>query len=200
MPRRRRHDARGSPRTNKPRIYTRTGDAGETGLFGGGRVPKDDLRVRAYGTIDELNAVIGVVRAGAPPAEIEGVLERLQHQLFDLGAELATPEGAATAARIARTTPDRVEALERDIDRCEAALPALRQFVLPGGTPVAAALHLARTVARRAEREIVSLAAREPVNPELLKYVNRLSDLLFVLARAANQAAGRPDVVWISSR
>ncbi len=181
------------------KIYTRTGDAGETGLFGGGRVSKDDLRVRAYGTIDELNAAIGVARAGAPPPEIEGVLERLQHQLFDLGAELATPERVAAAARISPTTPDRVEALERDIDRYEALLPPLRQFVLPGGTPVAAALHQARTVARRAEREIVSLAGREPVNPELLKYVNRLSDLLFVLARAANHAAGRPDVVWISS-
>jgi len=182
------------------KIYTRTGDGGETGLFGGGRVSKNDLRVRAYGTIDELNAAIGVARAGAPPAEIEGILERLQHQLFDLGAELATPEGAAAAARVARTTPDRVAALERDIDRCQALLPALRQFVLPGGTPVAAALHYARTVARRAEREIVGLAAREPVNPELLKYVNRLSDLLFVLARVANQGAGRPDVFWTPSQ
>jgi cob(I)alamin adenosyltransferase len=182
------------------KIYTRTGDAGETSLFGGGRVSKDDLRVRAYGTIDELNAAIGVVRAGEPPPEIDGILERVQHQLFDLGAELATPESAAAAARITRTTADRVEGLEQDIDRGEALLPPLRQFVLPGGTPVAAALHHARTVARRAEREIVSLNARESVNPDLLKYVNRLSDLLFVLARVANQAAGRPDVIWRSSR
>jgi cob(I)alamin adenosyltransferase len=183
------------------RIYTKTGDGGETGLFGGGRVPKDDLRVRAYGTIDELNAVLGVARAAGPPQEIEGVLERLQHQLFDLGAELATPDLASpAAAHVARVTPERVAALEQDIDRFEARLPPLRQFVLPGGTPVAAALHHARTVARRAEREIVRLAGREPINPELLKYANRLSDLLFVLARAANHAAGRPDVAWTSSR
>ena len=182
------------------KIYTRTGDAGETGLFGGGRVSKDHLRVRAYGTIDEANAVIGVARSAGPSPEIDGILERVQHQLFDLGAELATPEDAAAAAHIARTTPERVEALERDIDRCESVLPPLSQFVLPGGTPAASALHHARTVARRAEREIVALAAREPVNPELLKYVNRLSDLLFVLARLANHAAGRPDVVWTASR
>lgn len=183
------------------RIYTRTGDAGETGLFGGGRVPKDDPRVRAYGTIDELNAVIGVARAAGPPPEIDGILERLQHQLFDLGAELATPDRASPAAgHVARVAPERVLALEQDIDRFEAWLPPLRQFVLPGGTPAAAALHHARTVARRAEREIVRLAGREPINPELLKYANRLSDLLFVLARAANHAAGRPDVGWTSSR
>jgi cob(I)alamin adenosyltransferase len=183
------------------KIYTRTGDGGETSLFGGGRVPKDDLRVCAYGTIDELNAVIGVARAAGPPREIDGVLERLQHQLFDLGAELATPAHASQAAgHVTRVTPDRVAALEQDIDRFEARLPPLHQFVLPGGTPQAASLHHARTVARRAEREIVRLAGREPINAELLKYVNRLSDLLFVLARAANHAAGRPDVAWISSR
>jgi cob(I)alamin adenosyltransferase len=183
------------------RIYTRTGDGGETSLFGGGRVPKDDPRVRAYGTIDELNAVIGVTRAAGSPQEIDGILERLQHQLFDLGAELATPDRASQAAgHVARVTPERVLELEQDIDRFEVRLPPLRQFVLPGGTPAAAALHHARTVARRAEREIVRLAGREPINPELLKYVNRLSDLLFVLARAANQAAGRPDVGWTPSR
>ncbi len=200
-----RHAAgRVSRRTNErdvTRIYTRTGDGGETGLFGGGRVPKTHPRVRAYGSIDELNAVIGVVRAAGPPQEIDGILERLQHQLFDLGAELATPEGASqAAAHVVRMTPDRVAVLERDIDRFEAVLPPLRQFVLPGGTPAAAALHHARTVARRAEREIVELAGREPLNPELLKYVNRLSDLLFVLARAANHATGRQDVFWTPSR
>lgn len=182
------------------KIYTRTGDGGETSLFGGGRVPKDDLRVRAYGTIDELNAVIGVARTAEPPPEIDRILERLQHQLFDLGAELATRDATPAAGHVMRVTPERVAALEQDIDRFEAFLPPLRQFVLPGGTPAAAALHQARTVARRAEREIVRLAGREPINPELLKYVNRLSDLLFVLARAANHAAGRPDVFWTSSR
>lgn len=183
------------------RIYTRTGDAGDTSLFGGERVRKDDLRVSAYGTIDELNAVIGLVRAAGAVHEIDSVLERLQHHLFDLGAELATPDAtSAAAAHAGRMTADRVAALEQEIDRFEARLPPLREFVLPGGTAAAAALHHARTVARRAEREIVTLAAREPLNPELLKYVNRLSDLLFVLARAANQAAGRPDVVWIASR
>jgi cob(I)alamin adenosyltransferase len=183
------------------RIYTRTGDGGETGLFGGRRVSKDDLRVRAYGAIDELNAVIGLTRATGHTCEIDAVLERLQHQLFDLGAELATPDPASQAAAHAgRVSAIWVDALEQDIDRFEARLPALRQFVLPGGVPAAATLHHARTVARRAEREIVALAAREPLNPELLKYVNRLSDLLFVLARAANHAAGQPDVAWIAAR
>jgi cob(I)alamin adenosyltransferase len=192
------------PRTNErpvTRIYTRTGDGGETSLFGGERVSKDALRVCAYGTVDELNAVIGLARSTEMPQEIDGVLERLQHQLFDLGAELATPDAASRAAgHVMRTPAARVAALEGEIDRFEAMLPALREFVLPGGTPAAAALHHARTVARRAEREIVRLAGQEPVNPELLKYVNRLSDLLFVLARAANHMSGRPDVTWIASR
>jgi cob(I)alamin adenosyltransferase len=183
------------------RIYTRTGDSGETSLFGGGRVSKDDPRVRAYGTVDELNAVIGVARTSGMPQEIDGVLERVQHQLFDLGAELATPDAASAAAGHApRATAEWVAALEREIDRFEGLLPPLREFVLPGGTAAAAGLHHARTVARRAEREIVRLAGRGPVNPELLKYVNRLSDLLFVLARAANHASGQPDVTWIASR
>lgn len=184
------------------KIYTRTGDAGETSLFGGRRVPKDDLRVSAYGTVDELNASLGVARAAGPAPEIDRVVERVQHHLLDLGAELATPPAAshAAASHAGRVSPEWVEALEREIDRFEATLPPLRQFILPVGTPAAAALHMARTVARRAERQIVTLAAREPLNPELLKYVNRLSDLLFVLARAANQAAGRPDVPWLPAR
>jgi cob(I)alamin adenosyltransferase len=184
------------------RIYTKTGDAGDTALFGGRRVPKNDLRVAAYGAVDELNAVLGVARAAGAPQSIEPVLEQLQHYLFDLGSELATPPeaAAAAAAHASRVTPAWVEALEREIDRFEDALPPLRAFILPGGTPAAAALHLARTVARRAEREIVALAGREPLNPELLKFVNRLSDLLFVLARAANQAAGRSDVEWHQTR
>lgn len=184
------------------RIYTRTGDTGETGLFGGRRVRKDDARVSAYGTVDELNAVLGVARAAWLPDRVEPVLEKLQHYLFDLGSELAaSPDaGDAAVAHASRVTPAWVEALEQEIDRLEAVLPPLRAFILPGGTPAAAALHHARAVCRRAEREIVTLAAREPVNPELIKFVNRLSDLLFVMARAANHAAGRPDVEWRQTR
>jgi cob(I)alamin adenosyltransferase len=184
------------------RIYTKTGDAGDTALFGGRRVPKNDPRVGAYGAVDELNAVLGVARAAGPPESVAPVLEQLQHYLFDLGSELATPPEAAMAAtaHASRVTPAWVEALEREIDRFDDVLPPLRAFILPGGTPAAAALHLARTVARRAEREVVTLAARDPVNPELLKFMNRLSDLLFVLARAANHAAGRPDVEWRQTR
>ena len=184
------------------RIYTKTGDAGDTALFGGRRVPKNDPRVCAYGSVDEVNTVLGVARAAGPPDSIAPVVEQLQHYLFDLGSELATPPAAAAgaSAHASHVTAAWVDALEREIDRCEDALPPLRAFILPGGTPAAAALHLARTVARRAEREIVALAAREPVNPELLKFMNRLSDLLFVLARAANHAAGRPDVEWRQTR
>jgi len=184
------------------RIYTRTGDSGDTSLFGGQRVRKDDLRVRAYGAIDETNAALGVARAAGPAPEIDAVLARLQHHLFDLGAELATPPTAssAAAAHIQRVAPAWVAALEGDIDRFEDALPPLKTFVLPGGTPSAAALHVARTVARRAEREIVTLAAHAPVNADLLRFVNRLSDLLFVLARAANHMAGNADATWIPAR
>jgi cob(I)alamin adenosyltransferase len=184
------------------RIYTRTGDTGETALFGGRRVRKDDVRVAAYGAVDELNALVGVARAAQPPDSIDPVLERLQHYLFDLGSELAAPPdaGAAAGAHVSHVQPAWVEALEREIDRLEDTLPPLRVFILPGGTPAAAALHYARTGARRAERAIVRLARLEPVNPELLKFMNRLSDLLFVLARAANHAAGRPDVEWRQTR
>jgi len=184
------------------RIYTRTGDAGDTGLFGGRRVPKNDPRVAAYGAVDELNAVLGVARAADPPERIGPVLDALQHYLFDVGSELATPPEAASAAKAHAScvTAEWVAALEREIDRFEDALPPLRAFILPGGTPAAAALHLARTVARRAERDIITLAERESLNPELLKFVNRLSDLLYVLARAANHDAGRPDVEWRQTR
>jgi cob(I)alamin adenosyltransferase len=142
-----------------------------------------------------------VARAARPPGPIDAVLLRLQHYLFDLGSELAAPPGAAAAgAHASHVRPAWVEELEREIDRVEDTLPPLRGFILPGGTPAAAALHHARTAARRAERDIVRLAAGEPVNPELLKFVNRLSDLLFVLARAANHTAGAPDVEWRQTR
>lgn len=183
------------------KIYTKAGDGGDTSLFGGERVAKDAPRVEAYGTLDELNACLGMVLAslGADPAALHAPLGRIQAELFDLGAELATPPVRAEdrlAARLARVSATEVEALEALIDRFEAQLSPLRSFILPGGTATAAALHLARTVARRAERRVVSLAAHEPVNPELLRYMNRLSDLLFVLARAANRAAGVDDVPW----
>lgn len=179
------------------KIYTRTGDAGETGLFGGPRVGKDDGRIETYGTIDELNAAVGVVRSLLPPAIINEVLERIQHELFIVGAELATPNAAAK--RVPRITAEHVQLLERDIDHFEERLPPLKAFILPGGTPVAAQIHLARAVCRRAERRIVSFAKASPenVSPQLLAYVNRLGDLLFTLARSTNQHAGRGDVPWV---
>jgi cob(I)alamin adenosyltransferase len=178
------------------KIYTKTGDAGQTGLFAGPRVWKDDPRIEAYGAIDELNAVLGVVRAEQPPVEIDALLAAIQSDLFGVGAELATPDPAAS--KLVFAAAPRIAALEQAIDRFEADLAPLTQFILPGGTRPAAALHQARTVARRAERRVLSLArtSPEPISPELLVYLNRLSDLLFVLARAANQAAGVGDVAW----
>ncbi len=176
-----------------PRIYTRTGDAGETGLIGGRRVPKDHPRVEAYGAVDELNAHLGAARALARGGQVATLLGEVQHRLFDLGAELATPPARSAPAGV---RAEDVAALERAIDRYQQRLPPLRAFVLPGGTPLAASLHVARTVCRRAERRVVALSRAEPVRAEVLAYLNRLSDLLFVLARAANRAAGRPDVVW----
>ena len=181
------------------KIYTKTGDAGETGLRGGLRVPKDAARVQAYGTVDECNAAIGVARAapGAAEAQLEAILARIQNQLFVVGADLATPGEAASIPRIG---PDEIAFLEQTIDALEAELAPLRQFILPGGTPAAAQLHLARTVCRRAERWVVALARAETVGPSVAIYLNRLSDCLFVLARAANARAGLPDVPWSSPR
>lgn len=185
------------------KIYTKTGDAGETGLFGGGRVRKDHPRIAAYGTLDELNAVLGVARAEiARSADLESnivtaldaLLGTIQNRLFDLGAELAAPQSEAKGAQ--RIQQNHVEVLEQAIDQYESGLPPLRQFILPGGTAVAAQLHVARCVCRRAEREIVSLAAEHPLRDLPVRYVNRLSDLLFVLARAANHEAGGADVPW----
>ena len=178
------------------RIYTRTGDDGSTRLASGAPVSKASTRVAAYGDVDETNAVIGVARvaiAGAAP--LDPILARIQNDLFDLGADLATPErkpGAAESLRIVATQVDR---LEREIDALNAELSELTSFVLPGGTAAAAALHVARTVSRRAERSTVALAAAEPVNPDALRYLNRLSDLMFVAARYANDK-GRADVLW----
>lgn len=180
------------------RIYTRGGDDGETSLFGGGRVPKAHARVEALGDVDELNATLGLALSGISDSEVRERLESIQHDLFAVGAELATPPAAPGRAR--PETPGlregRTEELERWIDEMEAELPPLTVFVLPGGVPAAASLHLARTVCRRAERSVVRLASADSVDGAVLPYLNRLSDLLFVLARAANHRAGAGDVEW----
>ena len=190
----RRGKGRGAAAVAAPRIYTRGGDAGETGLIGGARVPKDDPRVEAYGAVDELNAHLGLARTAVRDRDLEELFERLQSRLFDLGAELATPKGAhKTASAI---TAAEVTVLEGVIDLYQETLAPLRAFILPVGNELAATLHVARTVCRRAERRVVSLHRREPLGPEVLQYLNRLSDLLFVLARVANARAMVPDVTW----
>ena len=180
------------------RIYTRTGDDGTTALGNGERRPKHDLRVSAYGTVDETNAAIGIVRlhlAGSP--EIDAMLGLIQNDLFDLGADLAVPEREGKAERL-RMLSSQVERLERDIDALNERLSPLTSFVLPGGTPAAAHLHLARTICRRAERLMVELAAQpnEPVSESAIQYMNRLSDFLFVASRAVNNN-GAGDVLWV---
>ena len=176
------------------RIYTRGGDAGETSLGDGARVRKDDLRVEAFGTVDEANAAVGLARLSSA-GEIDAMLARIQNDLFDLGADLCTPEDGRRAAGALRIQASQVARLEQEIDALNAALKPLDSFVLPGGSPAAAHLHLARTVTRRAERLVVALAAREAVNPEALKYLNRLSDHFFVLSRHVNDK-GASDVLW----
>jgi cob(I)alamin adenosyltransferase len=176
------------------RIYTRGGDKGETSLGDGSRIPKQALRVEAYGTVDEANAVIGLARLHSD-ADSDSMLVRIQHDLFDLGADLCTPEDGRRSAGALRITAAQVERLEREIDAMNATLRPLDSFILPGGTPAAAYLHLARTVTRRAERLVCALAAEEPVNPEAVKYLNRLSDHLFVLGRRVNDNGAR-DVLW----
>ena len=188
------------------KIYTKTGDDGTTGLVVGGRVRKDDLRVEAYGTVDEANAAVGLcVIACAtdrePAAGIGGVLRAVQHDLFDLGADLATPytpKESASPGSMLRVVESQTLRLEHTIDRYNEALSPLTSFVLPGGTPLGASLHLARTIVRRAERLAVALQAKDPsgLNPEAVRYLNRLSDLLFVLGRAANDG-GKLDVLWV---
>jgi cob(I)alamin adenosyltransferase len=180
------------------RIYTKTGDDGTTALGSGERRPKFDLRIAAYGTVDETNAAIGVVRlhlAGAP--ELDTMLGLIQNDLFDLGADLAVPQRDGKAERL-RVVPSQVERLERDIDSLNANLAPLTSFILPGGTPAAAYLHLARTICRRAERIMVELAANpaEPVSEAAIQYINRLSDFLFVASRAVNDN-GAGDVLWV---
>ncbi len=176
------------------RIYTRGGDTGETSLGDGSRVAKPDLRVAAFGTVDEANAAIGLARLHAT-AEIDAMLARIQNDLFDLGADLSTPESGKRGKEALRILASQVERLEREIDAMNAELKPLDSFVLPGGTPCAAHLHLARTVVRRAERLAAELARRDKINPEALKYLNRLSDHLFVLSRHVNDKGGR-DVLW----
>jgi len=180
------------------KIYTKTGDRGDTGLLGGGRVHKDDPRVDAYGQVDELCALIGLALALAPEDFARDALERIQRDLFTMGAELATPD-PATLGKVLLGDPlgePEIHALEQIIDEREATLAPLTNFILPGGTSKAAALHVVRTVCRRAERAVVSLTRDTQVSPAIVKYLNRLSDLLFVLARAANAAEGRPDIKW----
>ena len=177
------------------RIYTRTGDKGDTALGSGKRVPKHDLRIEAYGTVDETNACVGVVRPSTT-GELDQMLARVQNDLFDLGADLCVPEdGSEMAAKALRISDTQVDRLEREIDTMNEKLQPLRSFVLPGGTPAAAYLHVARTVCRRAERLIVKLAESEKVSASAVKYANRLSDFLFVAARFANLSTG--DVLWV---
>jgi cob(I)alamin adenosyltransferase len=177
------------------RIYTRGGDQGQTSLGDGARVPKHALRVAAFGTVDEANAAIGLARLHAD-GDIDAMLGRIQNDLFDLGADLCTPEGGRRGAGALRIAATQVERLEREIDMMNASLRPLDSFILPGGSTAAAHLHLARTVVRRAERLVTDLAQREPLNPEALRYLNRLSDHLFVLGRRANDDGGR-DVLWL---
>jgi cob(I)alamin adenosyltransferase len=173
------------------RIYTGGGDRGETSLGDGSRVSKLDCRIGAFGTVDEVNAQLGLVLAGEVPAEFSPVIERVQNELFDVGADLSVPWGVADRLRVDGAS---IERLEADCDRFNAELAELRSFVLPGGTEAAARLHVARTICRRAEREVLLAAEEVEVNPLVLVYLNRLSDLLFILARTAN--AGGPEPLW----
>ena len=178
------------------KIYTRTGDAGETGTLSGGRVSKAHARFHAVGTLDELNAMLGVVLAAGVEASAVEALQRVQRELFTLGADLATP-AETEAAWVRRITDAQVTRLEVDIDAWDAELPPLKQFILPGGGLAGAYLHQARTVCRRAERWAVALNAEERLNPAALRYLNRLSDWLFVLARRVNLHAGSPELPWL---
>lgn len=175
------------------KIYTRTGDDGTTGLGDGKRVRKDDLRVEAYGTVDELNSAIGILAASALPAEFAALIADIQQRLFDLGGELSIPDTTTLSAAA-------VEELEHTMDSLNKDLPPLKDFVMPGGTTTAAACHMARAICRRSERRLITLAATEYVNNESVCYLNRLSDLLFVLARTLNKLGDEAEVLWQSGR
>ena len=175
------------------KIYTRGGDTGETSLGDGSRVSKLDGRIEAFGAVDELNAALGLVLAGDLPDELRGVIARVQNELFDVGADLSVPAGVYGRLRVEQSMVDR---LEQDCDRFNAELPELRSFVLPGGTEAAARLHVARTLCRRAERDVLRAAAKHDLGPLVAVYLNRLSDLLFVLARAENALAGQDEPLW----
>ena len=181
------------------KIYTKTGDAGDTGLFGGARVSKASARVETYGEVDELNSLIGLVLSEPFDDSLSALLTNVQSRLFDLGAELATAPDSKVALGIPLLDDAEVTVLEQAIDRFEAELQPLKTFVLPGGTRAASYLHVARTVCRRAERRLVALAAEETVRPVLVRYLNRLSDALFVFARLANHRAGIHDVPWVGA-
>jgi cob(I)alamin adenosyltransferase len=172
------------------RIYTRAGDSGETSLGDGSRVSKLDCRIAAFGTVDEVNSLLGLALAAGPPAEIGEVLERVQNELFDVGADISVPFGVADRLRI---TQAQVDVLEADCDRFNADLPELRSFVIPGGSELAARLHVARATCRRAERDVLDASERVEINPLVITYLNRLSDLLFILARASNPGT---EVLW----
>lgn len=182
------------------KIYTRTGDDGTTGLFGGARVPKDDPRVEAYGTVDELNSLLGVARSAGLPEVVDRLLAVVQEDLFVVGSELATVLGKETKLPMDLLGADGAGRLEGAIDDLEAALPALQTFILPGGTVGAATLHLARTVCRRAERRVLAASRGSAVRQEVVVYLNRLSDYLFVAARHANRSAGVADIPWAPRR
>ena len=175
------------------KIYTRTGDNGSTGLGDGSRTEKDSLRIEAIGTVDELNSAVGILLADPLSESVQSTLTDAQHTLFDMGGELCIPGTTVI-------TEDRVATLEQALDALNADLPPLKEFILPGGSPAAAACHLARAICRRCERRVHSLSKAEPVNPVALQYLNRLSDLLFVMTRHLNKIAGMPDVLWQHER
>ena len=182
----------------RSKLYTRSGDTGQTALFGGGRVPKDHPRIEAYGCVDELNSALGVAVSFLRQRRLARALQGIQNELFNIGSELASETGgrAAEVGRLFLEPEAKIAALERLIDEYDAKLPALHTFILPAGAQAAALLHLARAICRRAERAVVRLSKEEPVNPAVIVYLNRLSDLLFVLARYVNKAAGKPETPW----
>ncbi|WNG20340.1 cob(I)yrinic acid a,c-diamide adenosyltransferase [Cystobacter fuscus] len=182
------------------KIYTKTGDTGETGLFGGGRVRKDSVRVDAYGEVDELNATLGLARSLSMPSDLDALLQRLQEQLFTVGAVLATPPGTKASGFIPPLKAEWISDMERAIDTFEGELSPMTHFILPAGVQAAAALHLARTVCRRAERRVVTALSEGEASKDAVAYLNRLSDLLFVMARVANRRAGVEDVKWIAEK